>query len=241
MNAVSLLSKGFYTVPEAARLIRVGSTRRIYGWLRGYNNSAVGPLLWRDFQPVSGKEELSFLDLMEVRFVEHFREHGVKLTSLRIAANALRQELGTDHPFASEKVMLVADKADVFVDEALRGAAEEANDPKLRSLTTKNYVIYEAVKQALVPGISFDKRTGLAKAWRPLPDRFPNIEVNPKRAFGQPVVPSGIPTRALFDTWEAESKDVEAVAEGYGLTTDEVIGAIQFEKALDEAPAGASN
>jgi hypothetical protein len=34
------LARGFYTVQEAARLIEVGSTHRIYGWLKGYRGRA---------------------------------------------------------------------------------------------------------------------------------------------------------------------------------------------------------
>jgi hypothetical protein len=33
---INPLGMGFYSVPEAARLIEFGSARRIYGWLRGY-------------------------------------------------------------------------------------------------------------------------------------------------------------------------------------------------------------
>src|SRR6185312_4494977 len=139
------LARGFYTVQEAARLIQVGSTNRIYGWLRGYPARQIGPLLTRDYEPIGEHEELSFLDLMEIRFVEHFREHGVKARSLRIAASRLRDEYKTEHPFALEKVILIADKADVFVEEVLRESADEAADPRLRSLLTKNYVMYEAI------------------------------------------------------------------------------------------------
>ncbi|MFN4311712.1 MAG: hypothetical protein ACK4FK_14100 [Ferrovibrio sp.] len=234
MKGRNPLVVGFYTVPEAARLIRVGSARRIYGWLKGYPGRNVGPLLTRDFEPVDGYEELSFLDLMEVRFVEHFREYGVKVGSLRRAAEELKAEFKTDHPFALSKVLLAADKADVFVVETLRKAAKAEGDPRLRSLTTRNYVMYEAIKQSLVPGIEFDATSHLAKQWRPMPDRFPEIVVDPLRAFGRPIIAKGIPTETLRDAWRVEGRKADPVAEAFGITAKEVLEAVNFEQALDE-------
>lgn len=228
------LAQGFYTVSEAARLIQVGSPRRIYGWLRGYSGRDVGPLLARDYQPIGDSEELSFHDLMEVRFVEHFRDHGVKVRSLRIAADRLRQELNIKHPFASQRVILTADKADVFVKEVFHKAAEEADDVKLRSLTTNNYVMYETIKQALIPGVEFSATTDLVNRWKPLPERFPSVTVDPRIARGQPVLPKGIPTGVLYDAWKAENKNVDSVALWYSLKSTEVLQAIKFEQTLDK-------
>jgi uncharacterized protein (DUF433 family) len=233
-NGMSPLAAGFYTVPEAARLIRVGSARRIYGWLKGYPRRQVGPLLSRDFQPIGDQEELSFLDLMEVRFVEHFREHGVKVGSLRRAAEALKTEFKTTHPFALSKVLLAADKADVFVVETFRKAAEDEGDPRLRSLTTRNYVMYEAIKQSLVPGIEFDATSNLARLWRPLPSRFPDVVIDPLRAFGRPIIQRGVPTETLRDAWENEGKHPDPVAEAFGVSVKEVMEAVDFERALDD-------
>lgn len=227
------LARGFYTVPEAARLIRAGGTRRIYGWLRGYQNRDVGPLLTRDYEPIGDAEELSFLDLMEVRFVEHFREHA-KIRSLRIAAQKLRQEYGVDHPFAFKGVMVIADKADIYLAEVLRESAAEAGDVRLRSLVTDNYVMYEAIKRGLLPGVSFDPKSNLASEWAPLPDRFPRISIDPRKAYGQPIIPIGVPTGVLYDAWRAENENADAVAYWYGITVAEVAEAVRFEEALDD-------
>lgn len=51
------LLQGFYTVPEAARLLRIGNPRRIYRWI-GRDN----PVLARDYEPLGGSQELSFWD-----------------------------------------------------------------------------------------------------------------------------------------------------------------------------------
>lgn len=228
------LARGFYTVPEAARLIRVGSTNRIYGWLRGYPARHIGPLLNRDYEPIGDLEELSFLDLMEIRFVEHFREHGVKVRSLRIAGERLKEEFRTRHPFALDKVILVADKADVFVKEVLLESAEKAGDPRLRSLLTRNYVMYEAIRQSLLPGVQFDASTHLVNKWSPVPELFPEIKIDPRVAYGQPIGPSGIPTPVLFEAWKAEHKNADAVSHWYEVPTPEVLQAVQFEQYLSQ-------
>ncbi len=229
------LAAGFYTVAEAARLIRIGSERRIYGWLRGYAGRDTGPLLARDYDPIGDAEELSFLDLMEVRFVEHFREHGVKVRSLRIAGEKLRKELDTVHPFASKRVLLVADQIDVFVKEVLRESAKLAEDLRLRSLVSGNYVMYEAIRQSLLPGVTFEAKGDLVDTWAPIPLQFPNIVVNPRVAYGQPVTQSGIPTATLRDAVRAENDNLDTVAYWYGVRTAEIAEALKFEQALDEA------
>jgi len=231
------LARGFYTVPEAARLIRVGSTQKIYGWLKGYPGREIGPLLARDYMPIRDFQELSFLDLMEIRFVEHFREHGVKVTSLRLAAQRLRQEFDTEHPFALQQVIVVADKSDVMVvEDVLRASAEEVRDMKLRSLLTRNYVMYETIKRGLLPGVKFDARSRLASSWKPEPHQFPRIVVDPRIAYGKPAGPSRVPTGVLYDAWLAENENADAVAHWFDVPTPEIMEAVKFEKFLNQRP-----
>jgi hypothetical protein len=226
------LARGFYTVPEAARLIEVGSTHRIYGWLKGYRNRAAGPLLIRDYAPINNKQELSFIDLIEIRFVEHFREHGVKMPALRRAAEELRKEFGTDHPFATSRVHLVTDRADVFL-EIMRESAEETRDRTLLSLTTKNFMMAEIIERFLVPGIVFNKRDYMPRRWTPRHERFPEIVVDPRVAYGQPVGPSGVPTATIMDSYVAESENLDEVALWLGIPVAEAARAVNFENCLD--------
>ena len=232
--ATNPLARGFYTVPEAARLIQVGSTQRIYGWLRGYPGRNTGPLLQRDYAPIGEQEELSFLDLMEVRFVEHFRESGVKARALRIAAEKLRKKYKQDHPFALEHVLLVADRADIYVIEAMKDGARVADDRRLWSLLTDNYVMYEAIKASLLPGVEFDPKSRLARRWHPTPDAFPRVTLDPRIGYGQPALPSGIPTRTIYDAFKAEHGNVDAVVHWFGIPSPEVLEAVRFEEFLDQ-------
>jgi len=230
------LAQGYFTVGDAARLIENARAQNIYGWLKGFPRRGTGPLLTRDYQPINDRQELSFLDLIEVRFVEHFRKHGAKTRTLRAAAERLRKEFDTPHPFATNRIHLVGDKADVFlVTDAMRESAKETKDHALLSLTTDNYVLEEIIKRYLVPGITFDRT--FARRWVPRKD-FPEIVVDPRIAYGQPAGPSGIPTGVLYDKWQAEDQSLDAVAEWYSVKTAEVQRAVDFEGLLNLPVAG---
>ena len=229
--AANPLACGFYTVSEAARLIERGSRHRIYGWLKGYPRSKSGPLLYRDYEAVGGHEELSFIDFVEIRFVEHFRAHGVKARPLRLAANMLRERLGVDHPFARDVVYLTADKADVFVG-TMAEAAQETSDRVLESLTTRNLIMYEMIKEYLVPGLQFDKNTSLVRRLSPRPSKFPEIVIDPLVAYGQPFIGEGVPTKTLYDSWIAENKDYDEAAFWNNVTPLAVRRAVKFENEI---------
>ena len=235
--SVNPLARGFYSVRDAARLIENARAQRIYGWLKGYPDREIGPLLSRDYRPINDRQELSFLDLIEVRFVEHFRAHEVKLRTLRRAAERLRKEFDTPHPFATDQVHLEADKADVFL-VVMRESAKEERDRALLSLTTDNYVIEDIIKRNLVPGITFDRKSHIARKWTPRPLKFPHIIIDPNVAYGQPVVPSGIPTSTLLASWEAEG-NYDDVAFWHNVKTSEVRQAVEFEQYLDEQQSAA--
>ncbi len=226
------LARGFYTVPEAARLIEVGSERRIYGWLQGYPSRQIGPLLAREYHPIDKRQELSFLDLIEVRFVEHFRERNVKVSTLRNAIKNARHFFREEKPLASERIVFVTDGKDIFVEEVLKPSAKESNDPALWSLVTRQYEIYEFIRSLIIRGLSFDPKTHLAKTWVPRPEQFPDIIIDPRVAYGQPIVPSRVPTAALYDSWEAEGGDVGAVAQWFDVPASDVILATDFEKLI---------
>lgn len=231
---INPLARGFYTVQEAARLIEGANATRIYGWIKGFPQRETGPLLNRDYAPVKGRHELSFLDLIETRFVEHFRKHHVKPRAIRKAAEKLRAELNTSHPFATGRVHLVADKADVFI-RVMRETAAETGDTALRSLTTDNFVMEQIIKQQLVPGLQFDDRNGLARRWAPRHDQFPQVIVDPYVAYGQPALPSGKATAALFAAWRAEGGDYDRAAYWTGASTQDLRAAVDFEQTLSHA------
>lgn len=228
------LSRGFYTVPDAARLIEVGSAARIRGWLSGYRQHGTGPLLQRDYAPIEGKQELSFLDLMEVRFVEHFRANGVKVRTLRAALEHARAVFNEDKPLLRRDILFLPteDRKHLLVEEVMKRAATENDDRRLWNLVSKQYQFGEIVERTLARGLAFDPDTQLTSKWTPRPDRFPKIVVDPRVAYGQPSTPGRIATGSIFASWEAEGEEAPVVADWFNLPVGEVQMAVDFERSL---------
>ncbi|MGB8900954.1 MAG: hypothetical protein WCC90_17680 [Methylocella sp.] len=228
------LAAGFYTVPEAARLIEVGDARRIYGWLRGYPGSAMGPLIRRDFQPIDGDEELSFLDLMEMRAIEYFRDHGVKARTMRRALEEARDYLKAEHPFATDHIAFRADEKFVYIDDILKRSAKEEHDRLLYNLITKRFESYTLLKETITRGVEFDPGTHLPRQWTPRA-AFPTVKINPRVSYGRPALASGIATITLYDAWRAEGGNYDEVAYWFGVPSNDVQAAVEFEEELAKA------
>jgi hypothetical protein len=147
---------GFYTVREAARLLRIENKQRIYRWLT--SDDAV---LARDYEPVTGSQELSFWDLFEVRFVETFRAQGLSLQFIRKVATKARAEFKTQHPFALSGSKYLTDRKRIF-----RLVAEETGE-KTHDVLSGQYEMYETIERLLEKGVEFNPKTLLAQEWPP--------------------------------------------------------------------------
>lgn len=218
---------GFYTAKEAARLLRIDNRQRIYRWLRPLergSNRGLGAVIKRDYEPLENCQELSFWDLIEIRFVEHFRRQGLSLQYLRKVAVIARQEFKTQHPFALSNAEFLTDRKKIFEQVA------EGEGKKIRELLTGQYEMYATIERILAKGVAFDQRTYLAEEWRPLENECPHVVVNPKYDYGRPVIGSlHVPTAAVFRQWKAEKGDRVRVAGWWGIEPSEVEEAIEFE------------
>lgn len=228
--SINPLALGFYTVPEAARLIEVGSTRRIYGWLRGYEGRESGPFIQRQLHPIGGHEEISFLDLMELRLIEILRDQEVRPRTIRSAIVEARKLFGSDKPFATNKIFLKTDGKGVFVEEILKKAAKDENDRRLWNLVTKQFEHYELIERSLLDGVKFDPESHLAKTWVPRPDSFPEIVIDPRVAYGKPVTPSRVPADAIFEVFQAENDNICAAADYFNISPEEAEMGIRFQR-----------
>lgn len=217
------LESGFYTLPEAARLLR--RNRRMLGrWIR--KEEGKDPVIITDFDRINKIYVISFLDLMELRFVSYFREKGVSLQAIRSAARILRNESGKRHPFIAMRNKFITDGRRIFLQ-----AAAEVGDRKTIDIIYRQYVIFEIIEDSLLKGVEFDPKTSLPQKWHPDSDKFPNVFVSPYCAFGQPVV-GGVPTAALMRSYRAEGT-IEKVAEWYEIPHSAVDEAIKFEEELE--------
>lgn len=219
------LLAGFFTVAEAARLLRMGNSARIKAWLGGWSRSASGPVIDRDF----AGSDVSFLDLMELRFVDHFRRQGVTMPTIRRAAAQLRLEWSVKHPFAyPNSAKYLTDRRRIFAQ-----AAEAEGDTRTWDLASNQYEMWTAIENIVAKYVAFDPVSEIAQSWRPLGSDFPNVVVDPRLAFGRPVIGRRpTPTGALFQQWKAEGGQVDRVASWFRVEPAEVTEAVDFELSL---------
>jgi uncharacterized protein (DUF433 family) len=218
------INGGFYTVAEAARLLGMSNYQRVSRWLRPTSTGG-DPVIVRDYQKIGREHELSFLDLIEVKFVEHFRQKDISLQSLRVAATNARRELGVSHPFASSSAKFQSDRKRIFLD-----TAKEVGDRQLLNLMTNQVEMYEMIEATFDRDLEFDV-DGYARLWKPVPSLAPNVLVSPIFAFGRPVISNRrLPTRTIYESWLANDRVVTVVGDWFRIADAEVVEAIRFEE-----------
>lgn len=217
------LNGGFYTPSEVSRILGLSGPAIVKNWL-GDGKSL--PTLVKQYQDVP---DVGFWDLMEIRFINFFRNKGVSLQHLRKAASKAREKFDVSHPFALSNVTFKTDRKQIF--------AEIANDQggkELEELLTGQLSLYEVVEDFLAKGVVFDPSSGLAQNWRPKPEALNRIILDPKIAHGQPsVADGGVPTRILFLNCKTESFNYSATADWFEIDEEEVRQAIEYELELD--------
>ena len=126
------LGKGIYEPSFASRITRI-PTRSIKRCLLGYKEYS--PVIRGEYGLVDGKPFLSFLDLIEVRFLYAFKKLGVSWTTIREAAEKARDLLETSHPFSTKRFSTDGKNILVTISKTLD------NDKKLMDITTSQLEI----------------------------------------------------------------------------------------------------
>lgn len=226
------LGVGIYSVAEASRLTHVPS-RSIRRWLQGYTFQASGerhrsgPVWDPQLPPIDDDLALGFLDLMEVRFVDAFRRHGVSWKAIRLAAERACEILGRDHPFSTFSFQ--TDGKTIFA-EILREAPRE---PALLDLVRSQYAFRQVLAPYLYRGLEFSK-DDVPVRWRPMP-RNDHVVLDPKRQLGRPIVDSeGVPTAVLMNAYRVE-ESYDRVAQWFEVEPRSVMAAVRFEEYLGKA------
>jgi len=224
----SLIGVGLYTVPEAARLTGIAQGR-LRRWLRGYTyragegRAASAPIWRRQVPDIDGTLGLGFLDLMEARFVDAFREASVPWRVIRLCAERARELSAGDHPFSSQRFR--TDGRTIFTE-----VIDQAGETQLLDLVKSQFAFARVIGPSLYAGIEFSESDTPARWW-PL-GRQALIVIDPARSFGQPIVSDGgVPTSVLVDAVAAEGS-VAKVARLFRLQPQSVRAALRFEQRL---------
>lgn len=223
-----------YTLADAARLIH-GDPRAIKRWLYGYDRQKrkgddlerrhSDPLWSPQYKADDFHEKvIGFQDLLELRIVLEFVQHGVSLPVVRQCLQTAAELFGVDYPFTAKRF---ATDGRTIYQEAVRVGAVE---PEILNLRTRQYAFREIIKDSLYSGIEY--AGGFARRWYPEP-RSQAVVIDPVIQFGHPVVAeSGIPTASLYASYLAEERNKGLVARIFEISTKQVDAAVRFEEKL---------
>jgi uncharacterized protein (DUF433 family) len=231
-----VLGRGVYGASEALRLINFrrqfealphGISRQTIGrWLRGYDYTRDGEKrhsdpLWRpDYINEDDTLELSFRDLIELRFVKTFKDHGLGLRTIRACFMRAVELVHDERPFSTQKFR--TDGRTIFLEITSDIREGELIDLKRRQ------GVFQSVIEPSLHDLEFD--ADIVTRWFPLGRR--TIVVDPARAFGRPIVAEGgVPIEVLADAVEIEGGE-QRVAKLYSLPPAAVRDAVSFHQRL---------
>jgi uncharacterized protein (DUF433 family) len=229
MAGLNYLGLGLYTLPEAARLLRV-PLDRLRRWTIGYTFAGARfsePLFKPDYPELAVKSILTFQDLMELFLVARFRQAGVSLQKIRATAQWAARRFETNYPFAIRRFH--TDGKRLFAELESR---EGQGSPERSFLEphTCQYV-FSWVEEFF---LKLDYENDLVSHFWPLGKERP-VVLDPARSFGQPIDPAtGVPTRVLADM-HAAGESVEEVARWFRVESEAVRAAVEYERSLAKA------
>jgi hypothetical protein len=217
---------GYYTAPEAARLLRT-TPRNISRWLGGYSYRGVeAPPLWRPQLPRLGDSlEIGFHDLIELRFVLAFLDQNVGLNVIRRCLENARRIIGEERPFSTRRFH--TDGKSIFL-ESLQETRRSEGSSSVVDLKTNQMVFKLVVEPTFRDLVLADDSV---VQWRPFHGK-PSIVIDPGRSFGKPLAAAyGVPTLALANAARAEGSPRRA-AKLFEVPVAVVNDAVAFEQSL---------
>lgn len=222
-----LIGRGVYSLSEAARLTRIPQLR-IRRWMEGYTFVSSGkrrhspPIIASSLGRNTGPLSLTFSDLIEIRFLDAFIQHGVSWASVRIAAKRAEEILGTSHPFSTKSFK--TDGRYILAEIAgVDGVTELLN-------LVKNQYEFARVMPVLFAGLDFDKSES-PERWWPM-TRKKHVVIDPARSFGSPIVNvGGVPTYILAQSVRVNGTE-RVTAEIFDVPPRAVHHAVQYERSL---------
>ncbi len=192
-NAIPL-GIGYYTTPEAARLLEMPA-RTINRWLSGYiymdrgKRTTMEPLWTPQLPRFDTHLELGFRDLIELRLLMPFIKAGPRFEDHSSLLNYARDCVDDERLFSTRRFR--TDGRTIFLD-----TLNKSGDNELLDLKRHQYVLARVIESSF-KDLDIDSAT--VSRWRPFNGK-PSIVIDPERAFGQPIAAqSGVPTATLAD------------------------------------------
>ena len=219
-----LLGVGLYT-PKEASLYTGIPAKDIRRWIFGYRAHGVEhPGLWHPELAFLDEHMLGFHDLLEIRFVHAFRQHGVSLQAIRGASSQARELFAQDYPFTCKRFQ--TDGRNIFAT-----VLDETGDEALLDLVRRQWAFKQVIKPSLYEGIDYASE-GAAQRWYPQ-GRSKAIVLDPTRNFGKPIVAAtGIDTSVIYQAYKAEGQNAKRVATIFEVAIAAVDAAVAFEQRI---------
>jgi uncharacterized protein (DUF433 family) len=223
--ASAIADAGVYTVPVAARLLQE-KPATIERWAFGYQRRGTDypAAIATDLPPIGDSRALTFLELVELMFVQALLSTGLSWPKVREASRVAAHLLNDErHPFATRRWF--ADPAALYL-----SLGQVHGEDLLVEVAGHAQVAMEPVLHPYLKQLDFDAN-GVARRWFPM-GLEAAVVLDPQRSFGMPItVSAGVPTEALARLYAA-GDTVETIAAWYRMDEAEVDAAIRYEEAL---------
>jgi len=222
-----VLQLQLYTVGEAARLLRLSSTK-LRRWLEGFT---VGG---RFYQPVIRPEPthsdvVTWAEFVEAGFLREYRAKRVSLQHLRPVIDEMRREFEVPYPLAHLKPLVDTSKRQLVL--SMQQELNLEDELKLLVRLPGGQLQWAAPVRAFLDKVDFDAK-GVVERMHPLGKASP-VVIDPEVTFGIPQV-KGIRTEAIAESY-AEDGSLERAARDWRLSAKEVEAALQWELASRRA------
>ena len=200
-----------YQVKDAARYAGA-SPRTVATWHYGGNPALPGR---------ERKQPLSYMELVEIAFVSHFRKAGVSLNQIRKAREYVASNFETAHPFTEYRFK--TEGHHILMDYFKIDTNRES----------RKIIVAEATGQLTWTNLmedrfaEFDYELDLALTWHPA-GRDSAVKIDPRIAFGEPIA-DGIPTFVIKGRWTA-GESIEEIAADFGISPEVIKDALRFEQ-----------
>jgi uncharacterized protein (DUF433 family) len=169
------------------------------------------------------EQTVTFLELMELHFINMFRSQGVSLQTIRKAAAAASSKFHADYPFAVRR--FDTDGRTIFA-TLIKDAGNEDVVEDLK----KGQYVFDQIMRPFFRRLEYRGADEALRYW-PL-DIKGRVVLDPERQFGKPIdSETGVPTRALYEAVKA-GQEPSDVAEWFDVPHKAVLAAIKFEKSI---------
>jgi uncharacterized protein (DUF433 family) len=208
-----------YTVDEAASFLGVPRST-FTTWAHGYVRRPSGQREVRGVPLVTALPaptrlpRIPFVGLAEGMVAAAFRKAGVSMQHIRQSLQVLRRELGIEHALASGR--LYTDGSSILYDYATRHGDEE-----ILTVVLSGQQVFSDVIRDYLQRITYAKDDLAERIVLPITRRHV-VEVDPRRAFGQPVfVRGGARMEDVLDRFRA-GEPLASVARDFDLDDQEL-------------------